>query len=649
MIRSTFYSTECFNNLSFQMPKMGANLVMQTAMGPGPLAGNSPQPDNFVAPHNMVSNSVGFQQGMGPPMPQNMAGQGGGHIGVINSNQKHLNMRNPGPALMVGPHVSHIPGQTHHQQRLMAPQFATAVSVNNDPRFIRPTLTSQNPHFHDNYDIEPPRTPKPTSRSKTKSKTKETFQLSVPKSVDAPMQADSPRYQLDTPRYQHQIKIEDNQDFSDVKSPQSQRSQTPSSASTPTTKDPFDNTPLTPSLCNSSGAESGSASKRRKRRTKAEMDEIKAERERTGYAPAPPRNTNKNIPSVVQPDIGKMVDIVVRGTNYTSQCKLMGSYGKAVIEEQPSYYRDLVTRIKQVQQQKEAAAAAAAAAAAKASAACPVPPPQIPVGLDKEVGMRMQHKQQALLHEQHLEKLHAAHIHHPPTVLTPQQEKMLCQKFGVTPAEAQRMYYYQQHQHMMALREQQIKAYQMQEQLEHAKSGNSDVEKSKILEQIRSLQESREKNSLVRGAQSPSPITVDKIKQEENISVSVKQQSDSIQLIFQRPVVEKPEKKELIAEIEKPVVKQKPKLELTKPTPPIHIKQEYGKEAALLDNVRRDQMPFSISGPDFTPAIKPCNPPTDEKTTRVINLHKAFQMLSDMLGMKLKKDNLASLNELRVS
>ena len=622
---------------------MGPNLVMQTAMGPGPLAGNSPQPDNFVAPHNIASNSVGFQQGMGTPMPQNMTGQGGGppHLGIINPNHKHLNMRNPGPALMVGPHVSHIPGQTHHQQRLMAPQFAPAVPGNSDPRFIRPTLTTQSPHFHDNYDIEPPRTPKPSSRSKSKTKSKETFQLSVPKSVEPPMQADSPRYQLDTPRYQHQIKIEDNQDFSDVKSPQSQRSQTPSSASTPTTKDPFDNLPLTPSIC-SSLESAAAASKRRKRRTKAEMDEIKAERERTGYVPPPPRSTNKNIPAVVQPDIGKMVDIVVRGTDTTLHCKLHGSYGRAVIQDQPNYYRDMVSRIKQAQQQKEAAAVKASAAA-KASAAVkastpapsPVPSPQI-----NEKDVRL-HKQQSL-HEQHMEKLRA-HIHHPPTVLTPQQEKILCQKFGVTPAEAQRMYYYQQHQHMLALREQQIKAYQMQEQLEHAKSSNSEVEKSKILEQIRSLQESREKNCP--GNQSPSPITLDKIKQEENVSVSVKQQSDSIQLIFQRPIVEKSEKKEALVE---PVIKHhKPKLELTKPTPPIHIKQEYGKDG-IQDNMLRE-LPFAISGPDFTPAIKPCNPPTDEKTTRVINLHKAFQMLSDMLGMKLKKDNLASLNELRVS
>ena len=91
------------------------------------------------------------------------------------------------------------------------------------------------------------------------------------------MQADSPRYQFETPRYQHQIKIEDNQDFSDAKSPQSQRSQTPSSAGTPTMKDPFDNPPLTPSQYNSL-----ESAKRRKRRTKAEMDEIRAERERVG-------------------------------------------------------------------------------------------------------------------------------------------------------------------------------------------------------------------------------------------------------------------------------------------------------------------------------------------------------------------------------
>ena len=609
------------------MLKIGpGNLVMQTAMGPGPLGANSPQttPDTFIGPHGMNQNSLGFQQGMGNQMPQNIPGQGGGPpLGIINP--KHLNMRSPGPALMAGPHVSHIPGQIHQQQRLMAPHYAIALSRNSDPRHIRPTLTTQSPHFHDNYDIEPPRTPKPTSKSKSKSKTKESLQSSVSKSSETPMQADSPRYQFETPRYQHQIKIEDNQDFSDVKSPQSQRSQTPSSAGTPTMKDPFDNPPLTPSMYNSL-----ESAKRRKRRTKAEMDEIKAERERVGYNGPPIRAANKHIPPVQQPDIGKMVDIVVRGTGTSPHCKLVGSYGRAIIENQRDFYRDLVAQIKESRQKQ-------AAADITAGPLLTTPKPQLST-FDKEA---------AKLHKKLAAQELRANIpvHHAPTVLTPQQEKMLCQKFGVTPAEAQRMYYYQQHQHMLALREQQIKAYQMQEEIEQAKSGTTDSDKSKILEHIRLLQESsREKNSINRGI-APG---MEKIKQEDNVSVSVKQQSDTIQLIFQRPVNEKTESKEPV-EQEKPVIKpHKPMLELTKPTPPAHIKQEYIKEVGSDNSMSPRELPFAITGPDFTPSIKPCNPPTDEKTTRVINLHKAFQMLSDMLGMKLKKDNLASLNELRV-
>ena len=63
------------------MLKIGpGNLVMQTAMGPGPLGANSPQttPDTFIGPHGMNQNSLGFQQGMGNQMPQNIPGQGGG-------------------------------------------------------------------------------------------------------------------------------------------------------------------------------------------------------------------------------------------------------------------------------------------------------------------------------------------------------------------------------------------------------------------------------------------------------------------------------------------------------------------------------------------------------------------------------------------
>lgn len=600
----------------------GANLVMQTAMGPGPLRANSPQtPDGFMPHHPgpITPNSMGFQM--------NMASQGGNpHLGLI-PNQKYLNMRIPGPALMAGPHVSPIPGQTHQQQRHMAPNFTIALSQNNDLRHIRPTLTAQKPHFHDNFDIEPPRSPRPAPKStKSKAKLKETLQLSAPKSAEVPLQADSPRYQHDTPRYQHQIKIEDNQDFSESprsRTPTSQRSVTPSS----TMKDPFDQPPLTPALYNSL-----ENAKRRKRRTKAEMEEIRAEKERIGCGP-PLRAVSKNIPPVVQPDIGRMVDIVVRGTGQTSHCKLVGSYGRAVIQNQHNYYRDLVTQIRQSKDQRSNRVSPR------------VTSPTTPIVKETVVKETARFQKQLHVQEQSLEKMRSAgHPHHP---LTLQQEKMLCQRFGVTPAEAQKMYYFQQHQHMMALREQQYKTYQIQEQMEQSKLAAADMDKTKILEQIRMLQESREKNSHNHG--NSQQVPVDKIKEEDTVSVSVKQQSDSIQLIFQRP--EKQDTKDTSMDYDKPLLKHphKPKLELTRPTPPAQIKQEFSKDSG--DSMSPRDAPFAITGPDYppAPAIKPCNPPTDEKTTRVINLHKAFQRLSDILGMKLKKLNLASLNELRVS
>ena len=613
------------------MPKIGPNLVMQTAMGPGPLGGNSPNPEAFLGHphHTLTPTSMGFQQGMmsgGPQMsgaPPNM-GISQAHLmggqqlmrspGPVMGGQqlmkgpgpamggqqlmKPLNMRNPGPVGMTGPHVNQLPGQTH---RHMAPQFS------HQPRL------PQNTHFHNNYEIEPPRTPMPSSKLKSKSKDP-TLQLSVANSGEVPMQADSPLYQIDTPRYQHQIKIEDNQDFlQDARSPAvrspavgrspaSQRSQTPNSTGTPTLKtpggsaggtpmmkDPFDSAPLT----------DGALVERRPRKRRAARPEEEVA--------LPPRAHNKHIPALLQPDISRHMDVVVRGATTThSQPTLQGSYGRAILPNSRDYYRDIVARIKHARLHKP------------------------PVRPDKQVAPVHHAPAPPAPHPPVAHHPPATPAHHTPTVLTPQQEKMLCQRFGITPAEAQRMYYYQQ-----ALREQHVKAYVMQqEQLERA--GASEPEKSKVLEQIRLLQESRDKLR-------PSCLP-DKVK-EETVSVSVKQQNDSIQLIFQRPLNEKPEPE--VAKL------NKPKLELTKPTPPVTIKQEKEQAEPLPRDVPRDMSPrdtpFAITGPDFTSAVKSCNPQTDEKTTRVINLHKAFQMLSDMLGMKLKKDNLASLNELRVS
>ena len=86
-----------------------------------------------------------------------------------------------------------------------------------------------------------------------------------------------------------------------------------------------------------------------------EMDEIRAERERVGYNGPPIRAANKHIPPVQQPDIGKMVDIVVRGTGTSPHCKLVGSYGRAIIENQRDFYRDLVAQIKESRQTSQLA------------------------------------------------------------------------------------------------------------------------------------------------------------------------------------------------------------------------------------------------------------------------------------------------------
>ena len=446
--------------------------------------------------------------------------------------------------------------------------------------------------------------------------------LSRQSSLDSlPMQGDPPRYQY------HQIKIEDTQDLnlSEPKTPQP-RSKTNSSASTPTGKDPlYDNPPFTPMSNEMYSQYALENAKRRKRRTKAEMDEIRAERERKGLPPI--RHTNKNIPTIIQPDIGNMVDIVCKGYTKKNSIELKGHYGHATIESVHDYYKDIIMKIKR----KQLIGGKSGNKVSESKALL-----NDKNHSDKEV---LTSQQQALAN---IEKVRASlPSQHtiPQTVLTPQQEKILCQKFGVTPAEAQQMYYYQQAQHMMSLRDQQLKAYHLQNQMDQARATEAGSgEKNNIVEQIRQLQEAREKPA--------KPI-----KQEQNVSISVKQQSDqSIQLIFQRPGEEDNPHKASPSDTLPLKPYNKPMLQLTKPTPPMDIKQELLDGSSITSPATQKDLPFAITGPDFMPPpTKSSNPPTDEKTTRVINLHKAFQMLSDMLGMKLKKDNLSSLNELRAS
>ena len=305
-------------------------------------------------------------------------------------------------------------------------------------------------------------------------------------------------------------------------------------------KEHLNKAPLTPSVHSTDGM------KRRKRKPKTTA----SVEDRPGPVSVRPPGRNTSPPVLVQPDIAQLVDQGVRGRSNntaTTRCCLTGSYGRASLinttgSTDCSPYRELRTRLKRRTQQQHQ----------QREDTNTSPPPSS---------------------QQHV------------TVLTPQQEKMLCLKFGVSPAEAQRMYIFQQHKHLRALN--QIKG----EGAVLNTTAPVEGEKSRILEQIRLVQqESRDKVS----------------------PKSVKQESDTSN---------------------KPPVK--PMLQLTKPTPPTEIKEE-----------PRAQLPFTVGEPDEVP-LKP-SPPTDETSTRVINLRNAFQMLSDFLGMKLKKLNLASLNELRV-
>eukprot|EP00116_Pleurobrachia_bachei_P003154 sb/3463416/ len=297
-------------------------------------------------------------------------------------------------------------------------------------------------------------------------------------------------------------------------------------------QDHLNKSPLTPSV---HSIDQGM--KRRKQR-KPKTTTTVSVTDRTG--PVPVRSTGRNTSplDLVQPAL--LVDQGVRGRHHT-RCRLTGSYGRASLvnnttgtTDSSSLYRDLRARLKR-------------RTTTQHSEDSPPSPPS-----------------------QHV------------TVLTPQQEKMLCLKFGVSPAEAQRMYIFQQHKHLRALN--QIKG-------EGAVLNTTDSDKSRILEQIRLVQKDGRDGKV--------------------LPKSVKQDSDG-----------------------KPPIK--PMLQLTKPTPPSEIKEE-----------PRPQLPFSVGGEGDEVPHKP-SPPTDETSTRVINLRNAFQMLSDFLGMKLKKLNLASLNELRV-
>ena len=447
---------------------------------------------------------------------------------------------------------------------------------NPNPRFTTPQL-SANHHFHEGYDIDPHRTNK-SNKSKSKTKNKESLQLSISKGAEVPLQAGSPRFQCAT-TYQHQIKVEDNQDFSEPQTPKSQTSQTPTSCGTPVAGDPFDVVPLTPSAYEG---------KRRKRKTKAETDELKN---------FPSRYTNKNLPSIMQPDMKTMVDVVVRGVNKSSTSFLRGTYGQAFLESGPDYYSEKLKVIHNDNKIKRMA------------------------DLEKKAN-----NMKVLMLS---EKMVDTSQNISQTVLTPQQEKILCQKFGVSSAEAQHLYLFQQHQTLLSISHHQ-----------EEKSPKSES-KPKVLEQIRILQENREKRC--------NKAMLDKVKQEL-IGANKK---DSIQLIFKRNELEKEIKSEAtnIKDNEKvPPKPTRPMLELTQPVPQHNIKLEPTVMATSNGRTTAESRLIpNILMSDFTASLKPCNPPTDEKTTRVINLHKAFQMLSDMLGMKLKRDNIASLNELRVS
>ena len=95
------------------MPKLGPNIIMQpgaSMMNAGAMKVNSPQApnENFMMNQGM---SVPFQPGVQGSMSNPRM------LNQHSTNQKHLNMRSPGPASLAGPHVNEVCWFFHRTSR----------------------------------------------------------------------------------------------------------------------------------------------------------------------------------------------------------------------------------------------------------------------------------------------------------------------------------------------------------------------------------------------------------------------------------------------------------------------------------------------------------------------------------------------------